>query len=129
MRVRLLPVYLVSAGLLIAAAFYPALAKPPQLPVQEKIDCEEECQEAPVVQDHQAAPTCPVCPACAANSGGKNKLITKVYPVADLVIPIGQNSHVGLPADVNEGCQEAKPIPAPVKQATMTTATAKECTS
>jgi Flp pilus assembly secretin CpaC len=126
MGVRLLPVYLVSAGLLIGAAFYPALAKPPQLPVQEKIDCEEECQEAPVVQDHRAAPT---CPACTAKSGGKSKLITKVYPVADLVIPIGQNSHVGLPADVNESCQEAKPIPAPVKQATIATAIAKECTS
>jgi general secretion pathway protein D len=129
MRVRLLPVGLLSAGLLIAAAFYPALAKPPQLPVQEKIDCEEECQEAPVVQDHQAAPTCPVCPAGAAKPGEKSKLITKVYPVADLVIPIGQNSHVGLPADVNECCQEAKPIPAPVKQATIATDTAKECTS
>jgi hypothetical protein len=130
MRVRLLPVCLLSAGLLIAAAFYPALAKPPQLPVQEKIDCEEECQEAPVVQDHQAAPT---CPSCAAKSGGKSKLITKVYPVADLVIPICQNSHIGLPADVNECCQEAKPIPAPVKQATIATAivkdATKECTS
>jgi hypothetical protein len=130
MGVRLLPVYLVSAGLLIGAAFYPALAKPPQLPVQEKIDCEEECQEAPVVQDHQAAPT---CPACTAKSGGKSKLITKVYPVADLVIPICQNSHIGLPADVNECCHEAKPIPAPVKQATIATAivkdATKECTS
>src|SRR5436305_761308 len=108
MRDRLLPDCLLSAGLLIAAAFYPAVAKPPQLPVQERIDCEEECQEPPAVQGRQTPPPCPVCPASAGKSTEKTKLITKVYPVADLVIPIGHNGPSNLPAEASECCHEKK---------------------
>ncbi|HEY1862011.1 MAG TPA: hypothetical protein VGG61_16745 [Gemmataceae bacterium] len=98
MLARFLTVCLTSAALL-AVSFVLAGAKPPDLPMKVEVDCRDSApQSVPITVATPAAATtavgpiplavpatpCATCPACAAT----NKMVTKVYTVADLVIPI-----------------------------------------
>jgi hypothetical protein len=100
MLARFLTVCLTAAALL-AVSFVLAGAKPPDLPMKVDVDCRDSApQSVPVTV---AAPTaaatavvpmsrplppmpCGACPACTTSA----KMVTKVYTVADLVIPIGK---------------------------------------
>jgi Flp pilus assembly secretin CpaC len=127
MHVRLHPVCFIAAVFVLSAVIYPALAKPPQLPVVQKVDFEEECQEAQPSQETVAVPDCASCPACAAKSTKKAKLITKVYAVADLVIPVGQPVKGTACTEAMPCCQAACPAPIPATAAKAKDL-AKECT-
>ncbi|HEV3235845.1 MAG TPA: hypothetical protein VGZ25_02585, partial [Gemmataceae bacterium] len=133
MHVRLHPVCFIAAVFVLSAAIYPALAKPPQLPVVQKVDCEEECQEAQASQPAVAAPECAACPDCAVKSTKKAKLITKVYAVADLVIPVGQPVKGTACTEAKPCSTEACPLPIPATHATVAHVkvkdAAKECTA
>jgi hypothetical protein len=133
MHVRLHPVCFVAAVFVLSAVIYPALAKPPQLPVVQKVDFEEECQEVQPSQPAVAVPECPPCPACAAKSTKKAKLITKVYAVADLVIPVGPTVGRTASTEAKPCCTEACPAPIPAAHLTVSHGqvkdAAKDCTA
>src|SRR5262249_3477831 len=70
-------------------------------------------------------------PACAATSTKKAKLITKVYAVADLVIPVGQPVKRTACTEAKPCCTAACPAPIPAAHPTVVHAqvknSAKEC--
>jgi hypothetical protein len=102
MSARFLTAYLATAGLLVGV-FAQAAAKPPQLPVKSEIECDQvELQYstpepiAPPTPLHvyRAAPMDP--PPVPA------KMVQRVYPVADLVVPWDRDPHT-----------DATPMPCP----------------
>ena len=95
---RFLTVCLLSTGL-FALTFMLAGARPPDLPVKVEVDCRDTPPQpvpvtvtVPVTSATAVAPApkavppipCATCPACTSTA----RMVTKVYAVADLVVPI-----------------------------------------